>query len=419
VIAAVASAARRPGAVAAVAFVLLAGAATLVWHYVRGGRLEVVDITRYRDLGERIAGGAVPYRDVDLEYPPGSIVAFALPALVTSSRGAFFVVFSGLMAAVGLAAVLVSARLLRVLGATPGETRLRLALVAATPLALGGVILTRFDLVPVLVLLLALLALAGGRDRLGLLLLGLATATKVYPVVALPIAVMWIWRRSGRRVALTRLAECAAVPVVAYAAFAVMSPGGVADSLWGQLSRPLQIESLASGVLLALHHVAGMSLTWSSGSGSQNLDGTAAAVLAGVSTVVGAAALLLVWRSFWRGPATPRRLVRHAAGSVVAFVAFSKVLSPQYLVWLVFLVPFVLGPGSRAVLGLLAAACAATAVWFPGLYWALVKEFDPVASAFVLVRDLLLVALLVVLAVTDAEREPPRSRLPVPSPGHR
>ena len=46
---------------------------------------------------------------------------------------------------------------------------------------------------------------------------------------------------------------------------------------------------LIAGVLLALHHAFGMSLEWSSGSGSQNLTGTAAdgvAVLQGVGQVV-------------------------------------------------------------------------------------------------------------------------------------
>ena len=49
-----------------------------------------------------------------------------------------------------------------------------------------------------------------------------------------------------------------------------------------------------------------------------------------------------------------------------------------------------------------------TQLWFPFRYWDLVREFDPFASWLVLVRDLVLVALLVVL-VSSLRREPSRS----------
>jgi hypothetical protein len=96
-------------------------------------------------------------------------------------------------------------------------------------------------------------------------------------------------------------------------------------------------------------------------------------------------------------------------------VALSKVLSPQFLIWLVLLVPLVGGARSRAALWLTVAACALTAIWFPARYWELVREFDPLSSWLVLVRGLMLVALLWVL--TARERAPARSRSPVPSPG--
>jgi hypothetical protein len=137
-------------------------------------------------------------------------------------------------------------------------------------------------------------------------------------------------------------------------------------------------------------------------------------VLQGIAQVV---AVVLVWVSFARGPATSERLVRHAAAAVVAFVALSKVLSPQFLVWLVLLVPLVGGRRRRRILALTAAACALTAVWFPARYWDLVREFDPLASWLVLLRGVLLLALLAALTWPATEPAPARSRSPVPSPG--
>jgi len=174
---------------------------------------------------------------------------------------------------------------------------------------------------------------------------------------------------------------------------------------------------LLAGVLLALHHGFGVGLGWASGSGSQNLTGTGADAVAVLQGVAQVAAVALVWVAFWRGPATTERLVRYSAAAVVAFVALSKVLSPQFLVWLLLLVPLVGGPRRRSALLLTVAACALTAVWFPARYWDLVFEFDPLASWLVLLRGLTLLALLAALTWPATEHGPARSRSPVPSPG--
>src|SRR2546422_11085589 len=42
---------------------------------------QVRDTPVYERYGNAIADGQVPYRDFGLEYPPGALPAFALPAL--------------------------------------------------------------------------------------------------------------------------------------------------------------------------------------------------------------------------------------------------------------------------------------------------------------------------------------------------
>jgi len=152
--------------------------------------------------------------------------------------------------------------------------------------------------------------------------------------------------------------------------------------------------------LLALHHALGMPLAWASGSGSQNLTGTVATVASALTTVAGIAALALVWVRYARGDAeSDARFVRYAAAAVVAFVAFGKVVSPQFLVWLLAIVVLVQGARGIAATALLVLACALTRMWFPSDYWDLVKQFDPTASWLVLVRDLVLVGLFATLVV--------------------
>ena len=213
---------------------------------------------------------------------------------------------------------------------------------------LGPFVLTRFDLYAATLTLAAVCAILYRRRVLGPVLLGVAIATKIYPAVLLPLLVARTWRREGRPAALTALALSVGTSLLIYLPFAIVAPEGVVRSVWRQLGRPLQIESLGSGVLLALHHALGMPLGWASGSGSQNLTGTVAAAASAVTTIVGVAALLLVWVRYARGDAeSDARFVRYAAAAVVAFVAFGKVVSPQFLIWLLAIV--VLVPGARGI----------------------------------------------------------------------
>jgi hypothetical protein len=73
------------------------------------------------------------------------------------------------------------------------------------------------------------------------------------------------------------------------------------------------------------------------------------------------------------------------------------VLSPQFLLWLLPVVPLVRGRRGVAPGALLACALVLTQLWFPYRYMALAYQFDPLASWLVLARDLVLVALFVVL----------------------
>ena len=78
-------------------------------------------------------------------------------------------------------------------------------------------------------------------------------------------------------------------------------------------------------------------------------------------------------------------------------------LSPQFLIWLVPLVPLVRGRRGLAASGLLFVAMVLTQVWFPFRYWSYALAFDPTSSWLVLVRDLVLLGLLFALAWPERE----------------
>ncbi|HEX7170951.1 MAG TPA: hypothetical protein VF206_08955, partial [Rubrobacter sp.] len=47
------------------------------------------DLAIYREAGESILHGGLPYRDFFIEYPPGSLPAFVLPAVFSASRDGY------------------------------------------------------------------------------------------------------------------------------------------------------------------------------------------------------------------------------------------------------------------------------------------------------------------------------------------
>ncbi len=401
--------------VGAAAFVAL-GVFIVAWAVLHVGfytHKQVLDTPIYQRYGNAITQGKVPYRDFSVEYPPGALPMFALPGLARSGHGqdvtpGFRHVFETLMWLCGAAALLGMAVILRAVGASPRHVWAALLFAALAPLAIGSVLLSRFDLWPAALVIGSLAAFVTERSRIGSGLLGAAITAKLYPVLLVPAAIVYVWRRAGRREALVCLGVTCAVVAVVFAPFVALAPAGVWHSLTGQLTRPLQIESLGAALLIAAHHLWGHPVTLQTSHGSQNLVGHGAHEVAVVLTVAQVLALLGVWTLFARGLASRERLVWAGAASLVAFVALGKVLSPQFLIWLVPVVPLVRGRTGLRASVLLGAALVLTQLWFPFRYWDYANHFQPAASWLVFARDLALVALLVVLATTP-RRERARS----------
>jgi uncharacterized membrane protein len=382
-------------ALAAAASCAFLGSWVVLGHLWYRSTPQIVDTPTYESYGDAIAAGRVPYRDFRLEYPPGALLPFAAPELTAphGDYGAYTHAFERWMAGAGVLLTLFTAAALMALDATPLRATAALALVAASPLLLGTVVLTRFDLWPAALTAAALAALLAGRDELGAMALGAAIATKLYPAVLVPVGIIWVWRLRDRKRALRWTALVAATCAAVFLPFAAIAPDGVGRSFAVQIHRPLQIESLGASVLIALHHVAGLAVTVRSDHGSQNIESTGAGAAAIVSTLLAIAVLCVVWLAFARGPVHRDRLAAAAAASVAAFMAFGKVFSPQFMMWLIPLVPLV---RSRIAPLLLAAALVLTQLWFPAHYWPL-TTLHPRESWLLLARDLAVVALVVAL----------------------
>jgi hypothetical protein len=380
---------------AGAAAVLLAISFYALVAWLEQGQLS--DVPVYLQYSGLVRGGAVPYRDFRFEYPPAALPALLLPAYMSWSYATSFAVLMGVCGAGCIAAV---ASVLRAVGAGAMRTWAALLAIGLSPLLLGSLFDTRFDLWPTLLAVGALVAAVRERAVVSGLLLGLGFAAKLWPAALLPIAVAHLWRRRGQRDALILTAAFVVVAAACFVPFAVLGPDGLRAMFADQLDRPLQVESLGAAVLMAAQHLGMPPLTTVTSHGAQALSGRGAGLAADLSTAFELASVLAIWILFARRRSgNGETLLLAAAATVAALVAFDRVLSPQYLIWLV---PFVLlVRGGRGVVtgGLLYLALGFTQTWFPWHYWRLALGHAAPWSWYLLVRDLALVALAAVLLV--------------------
>ncbi len=359
------------------------------------------DVHLYGQFADAIVDGRVPYRDFFMEYPPGALAVFLPPRLF---GGNYIDAFKVLMALLGALTLVLVVLLLARLGASRRHVIVATGLLALSPIALGPISLNTYDGFPALLTVVALAALVWGWDLLALGVLGFAFAAKVYPIVLLPAAIVFVWRTRGRPRAAAALATFAAVAAVVVVPFLVVAPHGLGESFRAQAGRALQLESLGAQTLVAADHVGVYSATVvhrTEHAISYDLAGDLPDALATVSSILQTLAVLAVAVLYARGRGDARRLSLAFAAAVAGFVAFSRFVSPQYLVWLVPLVILLLRP---FVWALVAAALVLAQIWFfhyPGL----AQLSD--RSWFVLVRDLLLVAVFAVLLRDAAKDEDP------------
>ena len=302
--------------------------------------------------------------------------------------------FSAFEVVAGIACILFVALALSVPEVPDRRLYAAVAITALAPLALGPLALHRYDLYAAAFAAGGLAALVHGRRRLGFAVLGLGTAAKIFPVVLVPLAYLHVARRVGAREARRGLLSFVVAAAVVVLPFVALAPGGVRFSVARQTGRALQLETIGSSILLGAHALGAYTPHPAFGSGSWNLTGSLPDAVAALQTALQLAAVLLVWLVFARGSRGREQLLVGSAAAVAVWVVFGKVLSPQFLLWLVPLVPLVVGrrPAKLAFPVVLVAALGLTQAVYPGRYDSLVR-LDTLPIVLLLARNALLVAL--------------------------
>jgi hypothetical protein len=382
----------------------------LKWGYVP---TIVGDVSHYAEVGVRVIYGRWPYSEFPYEYPPLSILLFLLPPL-KSTLAAFHLWFGVQMIVIGmLAAVATTAAAARI---WPGLERPLAAAVAlaVAVVAAGAIAVDRFDGAVALVLALAVLCITYRRWTLAGLILGLGFSLKLMPIVVVPLVLVLAHTR--RRIFWALLAAALAA-VVPFVPFVLHDPSGIASSYVGMhLGRGLQIESVAASPFLivqVLHHAA-VTVTVPP-DGSYEIHATGTALVERVAPLAVLVLLAVVYGGVWRS----RHALRAGAEGVpvtmlavmLATIVGNKVLSPQYLLWVLPLVALCLverSALSKIAGALMLLALVLTQVEIPHLYMELTSRY-PEPQLVIAARNAVLVAAFVVAVVAVWRLRDPES----------
>ena len=354
------------------------------------GDERVSDLFLYRSYAAGFLDGVLPYREVTFEYPPLAAPLLALGGVAGTGEETYRIAFAVLALLLAFAVLALSGALAH---RTGGDRRVAMVAVALMPLLTGAMIRTHFDLAPVALTLGALLLLCAGRPRIAFAVLGIGVMTKGFPLVVVPVALAWLLARGERREALHAtgvLVLCAGAIVAAAVA---LSPSGAAAALTYHLERPVQIESSPASLLFALDELgAGEARVVNSHRSEGVLHPAADAVAVLFSLALVLAVALCAWGAARRraGLPTARALVLASLVATVAFACLGKVLSPQFLIWVVPLVALALAWRMHVLAAAAAAATLLTLLEFPAHYADVVAR-EPAWLTLVAARNLLLI----------------------------
>jgi Glycosyltransferase family 87 len=361
------------------------------------------DVRRYEHYSTALMTGEVPYRDYALEYPPVALPIFLVPHLGASvgvsyrdSFIAWMLIING--ALFGLVAWWVA----RHEGVTAVPMRLLWLTLATTSLC--PLLVLRYDLAPAALAFMAVCLSASGRRIFAGVAAGAGFLIKIFPAVVMVPELGEVVRSGLRRGG--GIIAFALVTAVGMGLWLAFAGAGAMQSIDYHASRGLEIGSLYAGLAFAVEKALGRRVTIDYLHASLELTTPWTVGLARWALPIQAAALLAVGVHSAR--ARTAEPVRDATAALGAFIVFGKVLSPQYLIWLLPFVAALPDRYGRRARVIVLACCALTTLIYPWGFRRLIRQ----TSGAVLVlnlRNVLLVALCVVLlgsSIREGVRSP-------------
>ncbi len=383
----------------------------LLFYFATGRQELSSDMQYYFRLGNYMATGQLPYRSFGIEYPPLALPLLLIPRLFTGLITVYRGIFAFEMLAFDLVTLGFIAALSRKLRFSVWGS---LGTATIALLAIGPIAVERFDLAPAAMTVAALYFFTGRRYGWAWFFVAIGGMMKFYPAALAPVFLLAPVRARQWRPMWAGIGIAAAVVAVIAAPCFWLGTGSFISTFTFHVDRGLQVESLYSSVLLLARNLHITSLQLISASGSINISSPLADRVASLSWVFIALAVLGVYALFWRKLAKrpeSTSVLNFSLAAIMAFTVTSKILSPQYVIWIYPLVPLLAGRWRGALWGLFLLICTLTYFIFPVRYNEFVSGRTPEVIVL-LGRNLLLVTMMLWLILEGQWGQPhPQNQL--------
>jgi uncharacterized membrane protein len=365
------------------------------------------DVGGYYQYAVKMSPGQLPYRDFSLEYPPGALVLFYLPYLISNSLQGYGIAFSFEMLVFDLIGLLMVFEIGKKAGISPWTSLIGYTLGVV---AVGSIAVQRFDMAPAVLMLGAVYFFSRGNYKTAWAVLAIGTLTKLFPGLLAPLFLVYQWRRGGLRSVVPSVVTFAVVVLAISVPLLEVSSHGYISSFTVQSGRPLQLESTYSSLLLLGNSLGLLVAQPVQGSMSLDISSSLAGPLAHLSFVFMGLGLLAVYSLYWRNcrklakagsTSAPEGtvladLLNYSFITIVVFLVTSKVFSPQYMVWLCPLFPLVSGRFRSAIWVIFLTVACITWYIYPMRYWDMVDTQQVPVDSLIL-RNALMVLTAVLL----------------------
>jgi len=363
------------------------------------------DVSLYFADASKLLSGLLPYRDFTLEYPPFALIFFGLPRIITSSYTQYARIFLYEVLVFDIIGLLLIFDIVRRLGEIPWKSLLIYTLCV---LAVGPIIIQTFDIFPAVMTLAAIYFFWRGKHKTSWAMLALGTMTQIYPAVIAPIFLLIYFRNRQFKQIRDGLIIFLSVCLITLLPFIILGSSSILSLISYHSQRGLQIESTYSAIILALTKIGFGTVAVEHSFGSWNIISPTATVLAKLSIYIMASSLLIVYWFIYRqvklGKSQFSYLGAYALLTLVTTIATSKVFSPQYLIWLVPIIPILCGRWRTLILATFIMVGGLTYYIFP-LHYSELLQFQPTTVAILLGRDVLFIFLAVLAVISVKHME--------------
>jgi len=337
---------------------------TLVLPYPEGKWLKG-DVDLYNFWAKGLVKGIFPINDSMWQYPPLAGVVFAIPQWVFGNALTGFIVFMIFIDLLILITLLLTGLNRDILNST--STSLH-GLSGAWfwilwPILMGPLALTRFDVVPTLFALLALIVLSNRtiRPYLSGFLLGVGALVKLWPMLLFVVYPKKVLKKSS-----TSFVSTLILMILFMSTWSV----GFTNFLNNQTSRGLQVESIAATPFV-LAKLFGANVEYPFRFGSVEVQALFAddiGLLLNLFTLI-VFIFLFIWN--YQNKLNYLNLFDKALVIVMISIALSRVFSPQFWVWVGGLASLALINNEtklKKVIVLLSISAFLTQLLYPGQY---------------------------------------------------